>query len=211
VGEQLAQRLGYLYVDTGALYRAVAWLALERGVAVTDGEALAGLIERSSVVISRAVVDDGRQYTVTADGRDITWELRDTGVTRAVPPVASHPRVRHLLIEQMRHMAEVAGGVVMVGRDIGSVVLPKAELKIYLTASLEERASRRYAEMLARYRQGHGAEPPPLEVIAEDVKRRDASDHDNMLPASDALVIMSDNLSISQVLEVVFNTLEEAR
>jgi cytidylate kinase len=211
VGEQLAHKLGYLYVDTGALYRAVAWLALREDVELSDGTALAALIRHNSIEITRATVDDGRQYTVLTDHRDITWEIRSAEVARAVAPVASRSEVRQLLIEQMRHMANVAGGVVMVGRDIGSVVLPDAELKVYLTASLEERARRRYAEMLDRYHQGHGSEPPPLEVISEDVRKRDASDHDNMRPAPDAIVVMSDNLSVSQVVEVICNTMEEVR
>jgi cytidylate kinase len=211
VGEQLAHKLGYLYVDTGALYRAVAWLALRQQINIFAGPALAQLTRQAKIVISRSTLDDGRQYTVTANGQDVTWEIRSTEVTRAVPPVASHPEVRRLLIEQMRTMAQREQGVVMVGRDIGSVVLPDAELKVYLTASQEERAQRRYAEMLERYNQGKGAEPPPLPAIAEDINRRDASDHDNMRPAHDALVIMTDNLSVSQVLELIYSYLEETR
>ena len=211
VGEQLAHKLGYLYVDTGAMYRAVAWLALQRQIDILDGPALAKLTRQAAVVISRSTVDDGRQYTVTVDGQDITWALRSTDVTRAVPPVASHHEVRELLIAQQRDMALREQGVVMVGRDIGSVVLPDAELKIYLTASLEERAQRRYAEMLERYQHGQGVEPPPLTTITADVERRDAIDHDNMRPAHDALVIMTDHLNVAQVLEVNCSYLEETR
>ncbi len=211
VGEQLAHKLGYLYVDTGAMYRAIAWLALQRQIDIFDGPALAQLTRQAQVVISRSTVDDGRQYTVTVDGQDITWALRGTEVTRAVPPVASHHEVRELMRVQQRAMALREQGVVMVGRDIGSVVLPDAELKIYLTASLEERAQRRYAEMLERYQHGQGVEPPPLETITADVQRRDAIDHDNMRPAHDALVIMTDHLSVAQVLEVIYSYLEEPR
>ena len=211
VGEQLAHKLGYLYVDTGAMYRAVAWLALQQQIDILDGPALAQLTRQAKIVVSRSTVDDGRQYTVTVNGRDITWETRSTEVTRAVPPVSAHPEVRELLVAQQREMAQREQGVVMVGRDIGSVVLPDAELKIYLTASLEERAQRRHAELQERYNQGQGTEPPTLEIITEDVKRRDAIDHDNMRPAHDALVIMTDNLNVSQVLEVVCSFLEEPR
>lgn len=211
VGEQLAHKLGYLYVDTGAMYRAVAWLALQQQVDIFDGPALAQLTRQAKIVISRSTVDDGRQYTVTVDGQDITWALRSTEVTRAVPPVASHPEVRELLREQQRAMAQREQGVVMVGRDIGSVVLPDAELKIYLTATLEERAQRRHAEMLERYANGQGAEPPALATITADVQRRDTIDHDNMRPAHDALVIMTDHLSVSEVLEVIYSYLEEPR
>lgn len=211
VGEQLAHKLGYLYVDTGAMYRAVAWLALQQHIDIFDGPALAQLTRRAKIVISRATMDDGRQYTVTANSHDITWEIRETEVTRAVPPVSSHTEVRKLLVAQQRAMATREQGVVMVGRDIGSVVLPDAELKIYLTASLEERAQRRYTELLERYQQGKGTQPPSLETITADVKRRDAIDHDNMHPAHDALVIMTDNLSISQVLELIYSYLEAPR
>jgi cytidylate kinase len=193
------------------MYRAIAWLALQRQIDIFDGPALAQLTRQAQVVISRSTVDDGRQYTVTVDGQDITWALRGTEVTRAVPPVASHHEVRELMRVQQRAMALREQGVVMVGRDIGSVVLPDAELKIYLTASLEERAQRRYAEMLERYQHGQGVEPPPLETITADVQRRDAIDHDNMRPAHDALVIMTDHLSVAQVLEVIYSYLEEPR
>jgi CMP/dCMP kinase len=207
VGEQLAHTLGHLYVDTGAMYRAVAWQALQEQIDITNGVALEQLIRQTSIVISRPTVDDGRQYTVTVNGQDITWELRSTAVTRAVPPVSAHPEVRALLIAHQRDMAHEEQGVVMVGRDIGSVVLPDAELKIYLTASLEERAKRRHAEMLARHEQG--VELLDLPTVIEDISRRDANDHDNMRPAHDAIVIMTDNLNVSQVLEVIYSYLEE--
>src|SRR5260370_18482295 len=105
VGEQLAQTLGYLYVDTGAMYRAVAWLALHEQVDISDGETLAQLTKEAEIVISRPTIDDGRQYTVTVRGQDITWELRGAAVTRAVPPVSAHPQVRALLRAHQREMA----------------------------------------------------------------------------------------------------------
>jgi cytidylate kinase len=104
-------------------------------------------------------------------------------------------------------MSHEEQGLVMVGRDIGSTVLPDAELKIYLNASLEERARRRYAEMLER--KDRKTELPSLETVIDDISRRDASDHDNMRPAHDAIVIMTDNLSVPQVLEVIYSYLEE--
>lgn len=208
VGEQLARKLGYLYVDTGAMYRAVAWLALQRKIAVSDGPALARLAREAQIVISRPVIDDGRQYTVTVDGQDITWDLRSAEVTRTVPPASSHPEVRVVLRERQRAMARQDNGVVMVGRDIGSVVLPDAELKIYLTASLEERAKRRYTEMLQQQGSENITSLAREEVQAE-IKRRDEIDRDKMHPAHDAIVIMTDNLSVTQVLEVIYSYLEE--
>lgn len=207
VGEQLARKLGYLYIDTGAMYRAVAWLALREGVSVDDGPTLADLAERAEITIHHPHIEDGRQYTVTVDGQDVTWEIRSTAVTRAVPPVSAHPEVRAILIARQREMAYQQAGVVMVGRDIGPVVLPDAELKIYLTASVEERARRRYAELEERMGKDNPALPSFEEVLA-DIRRRDEIDKDNSRPAHDAIVIMSDGLSVQQVLEVIESLLE---
>lgn len=207
VGEQLAHHLGYLYFDTGAMYRAVAWLALQKHVSVDDGPALARLAEQADIVISRPQIDDGRQYTVTVNGRDITWEIRSAEVTRAVPPASSHPQVRAILRARQREIAYEHEGVVMVGRDIGAIVLPDAELKVYLTASLEERAKRRYAELEERLGSGNPA-LPTFEEVLEEIRQRDEIDREKMKPAHDAIVIMTDNLSVSQVLEVIESYLE---
>jgi cytidylate kinase len=208
IGEQLAKRLGYLYIDTGAMYRAVAWLALQEGVDINDGPALARLAQHAAIVISPPKIEDGRQYTVTVGGRDITWDIRSTPVTRAVPPVSAHPEVRAILIAQQRAMAREHDGIVMVGRDIGAVVLPDADLKIYLTASPEERARRRYAELIERLGK-QNPEPPSLEEVLVDIRRRDEIDRDNMRPAEDAIVIDTDDLGVPQVLEVISSHLEE--
>jgi CMP/dCMP kinase len=208
VGEQLAQRLGYLYIDTGAMYRAVAWLALQEGVDVNDGPALATLAQHAGIVISYPHIDDGRQYTVTVHGHDVTWDIRNAAVTRVVSPVSAHPEVRAILIAQQREMAKKVAGIVMVGRDIGAVVLPDADLKIYLTASLQERTRRRYAELVERMGEQNPTLPAMEEVLA-DIQRRDEIDHDNMRSAEDAIVIVTDNLSVPQVLEVICSYLEE--
>lgn len=208
IGEQLARKLGYLYIDTGAMYRALAWLALRERVGVDDGPALARLAEQTDISIHYPHIEDGRQYTVTVNGQDVTWEIRSTAVTRAVPPVSAHPEVRAILIARQREMAYRREGVVMVGRDIGAVVLPDAELKIYLTASVEERARRRYAELRERMGRNDSALPSFDEVLA-DIKRRDEIDKDNSRPASDAIIIMTDNFSVPQVLEVIERLLEE--
>jgi len=208
IGEQLARRLGYLYIDTGAMYRAVAWLALQEGVDVSDGPALAALAQHAGIVISHPHVDDGRQYTVTVHGQDITWDIRNAAVTRVVSPVSAHPEVRAILIAQQREMAKHIAGIVMVGRDIGAVVLPSADLKIYLTASLQERTRRRHTELVERLGEQNPTLPTMEEVLV-DIQRRDEIDHDNMRPAEDAIVIVTDNLSVPQVLEVICSYLEE--
>lgn len=208
IGELLAKRLGYLYIDTGAMYRAVAWLALREGVDINDGPALARLAHHADIVINHPHIHDGRQYTVTVRGRDATWDIRSAPVTRAVSIVSAHPEVRAILIARQRAMAQQKGGVVMVGRDIGAVVLPDAELKIYLTASLMERARRRYAE-LEQQQAAAGSSLPSLEEVVKDIARRDEIDRENSRPAPDAIVITTDNLSIPQVLEVIYSFLED--
>jgi len=208
VGEQLARHLGYLYIDTGAMYRAVAWLALQKGVNITDGPALTALAEHSGIIISHPHIDDGRQYTVTVHGQDVTWDIRSAEVTRIVSIVSAHKEVRSILIAQQRKMAQQHDGTVMVGRDIGAVVLPNADLKIYLTASLEERARRRFSELVERLGEDNPTLPKMKAVLA-DIQRRDEIDHDNMRPADDAIVIVTDNLSVAQVLEVICSYLEE--
>ncbi len=207
IGERLAERLGYLYIDTGAMYRAVTWLALKQGVDIHDGPALGELARHASIVISRPQVRDGRQYTVSVNGQDVTWDIRSPEVTGNVSTVSAHPEVRAILIAQQRAMAQQEG-VVMVGRDIGAVVLPDAQLKIYLTASLQERARRRYAELVERLGEGNPA-LPSIQDVLQDIERRDEIDRDNMRPAPDAIVIHTDHLSIQEVLQVIYRYLED--
>jgi CMP/dCMP kinase len=207
IGEQLARRLGYLYVDTGAMYRAVTWLALQTGVDIHDGPALGALARHAELVISQPEIADGRQYTVTIQGRDVTWDIRSPAVTSAVSTVSSHPEVRSVLIAQQRAIGHQEP-VVMVGRDIGAIVLPDAERKFYLTASLEERTRRRYAELVERLGESNSA-LPSLQEVMRDIERRDNSDRDHMQPAKDAIIIETDHLSIPEVLEVICRYLED--
>ena len=164
--------------------------------------------QHAGIVIAHPHIDDGRQYTVTVHGQDITWDIRNTEVTRVVSTVSAHTEVRAILIAQQREMAQQHDGTVMVGRDIGAVVLPDADLKIYLTASLQERARRRYSELVERLGE-HNPTLPKMEEVLADIQRRDEIDHDNMRPAEDAIVIVTDNLSVPQVLEVICSYLEE--
>lgn len=206
IGEQLAHHLGYVYIDTGAMYRALAWLALQKGISIHDAAALEKLAREANIEISRPLIDDGRQYTVTANGHDVTWDIRNAEVTRAVSPASSHSGVRTVIRQRQREMAQT-GNVVMVGRDIGAVVLPDAELKIYLTASAAERARRRYAEMVERQGAGNVA-LPPLEEVQRDIERRDFLDRENMRPAEDAVLITTDSLNVQQVLAEIYRLLE---
>jgi len=200
IGELLAQRLGYLYLDTGAMYRAVTWVALERGIDIADEQAITALAERVEINITRPTVDDGRQYTVYADGEDVTWQIRRPEVDANVSPVSAYPGVRQALTEQQRRIGR-RGRIVMMGRDIGTVVLPEADLKIYLGATAEERARRRHREILER-----GEEADFEEVLAA-MRRRDKIDSQRkaapLRPADDAIVIDTTELSIAEVLAKV--------
>lgn len=149
LGQKLAVELGYLYFDTGCLYRAVTVAALQRGLPLTDAAAMARLAAALDICVKPPNVKDGRQYTVLVDAMDVTWELRTPQTDASVSVVSAFPEVRRTLTDHMRAIAR-SGSVVMVGRDIGTVVLPDAPLKIYLDAGVDERARRRHAEILAR-------------------------------------------------------------
>ena len=200
IGGLLAERLGYLYFDTGVMYRAVTWAAIDRGIAVEDEAAVTSLAEQLQIDVTRPTVDDGRQYTILADGQDVTWEIRRPSVDRGVSPVSAYAGVRAALTAQQRRIAQ-QGRIVMVGRDIGTVVLPGADLKIYLDATLGERADRRYLETLAR------GEPADYHEVMASVRRRDEIDSGRALAplraADDAVVIDTTALGIQEVLERV--------
>lgn len=204
IGERVAQRLGCLYVDTGAFYRALTVIALAHNVSPEDGAALTALAQNVPIAILPPTVDDGRQYTVRADDQDITHELRTPAVERAVSLVSKHPPVREALIAQMRAMAQ-AQTVVMVGRDIGTTVLPHADLKIYLMTSIDERARRRHGDLVAQL----AAASPSYETVREDMARRDAIDQQQLHPAADAVVINNDHLQPEETVERILAILAE--
>ncbi len=196
LGRRLADALGYLFFDTGVMYRAVTWVMLERGVDVKDEPAVTRLAETVQIDVMPPSKEDGRPCDVLADGKDITWETRTPEVEAYVSPVSAYQGVRKALASQQRRIG-MRGKVVMVGRDIGTVVLPEAQLKIYLDASAEERARRRYLEILGR---GGKAE---YQAILEGVRMRDEIDsHRAFSPlraAPDAVVIDSDNMNADEV------------
>ncbi len=198
IGGRLAKELNYLYFDTGVMYRAITCVALAQGVPISDEDAVGQLAEEVNLDVFSPTVDDGRDVTVLADGEDITPELRRPEVDRAVSPVSAYRRVREALTLQQRRIGQ-AGRVVMVGRDIGTVVLPGADLKIYLDASLRVRAHRRYLECSARGQQTTEDE------VAEQLRRRDQFDssrqHAPLSVAPDAILVDSTSLTIEQVME----------
>jgi cytidylate kinase len=199
LGQKLAQALGYLYFDTGVMYRAVTWLALRRGLEIGDEAAITTLAQQTHIDVRPPSVQDGRAYDVIVDGQDITWDIRRPDVDGNVSPVSAYAGVRKALSAQQRRIGK-RGNVVMVGRDIGTVILPKAELKIYLDASVEERARRRYEELRQRN------EPADYEHILQAMRKRDQIDSHRKVaplrPAEDAHILYSDGLDANQVLEL---------
>jgi cytidylate kinase len=200
VGEIVAQRIDGVYFDTGVLYRALTLLALEKGIAAENASKLAELAATMDVRIARPSIDDGRQADVILAGRDVSQSLRTPSIDQNVSAVSAHGQVRAALLEQQRRIAR-SGRVVMVGRDIGTVVLPDADLKIFLDATPEERARRRCVQLEEM------GQAQPYEDILADMKRRDRIDSERdvapLRPASDAIVLNSDPLTIEQVADQI--------
>lgn len=198
IGGRLAREYGYLYLDTGVMYRAVAAAALARGIPIADEAAVTALAEQIEIQVMAPTVADGRDVTVLVDGADMSWEIRRPEVEQAVSPVSAYRGVRQAMVAQQRRIA-AAGPVVMVGRDIGTVVLPAADLKIYLDAALVERAKRRHRERLAR-----GEEADFDQVLAE-LRRRDEIDsrrqHSPLAVAPDAIIIDSTTMTVEEVMQ----------
>ncbi|RNC28044.1 MAG: Cytidylate kinase [Candidatus Dichloromethanomonas elyunquensis] len=195
VARKVAESLGYCYLDTGAMYRAVAYKALVEGISLDDEQAVTNLAQNTNVCFNRG---DGR--SVFCDGRNITTHIRSTEVSRAVSVVAAYPGVRERLVHLQRQEA-AKGSVVMDGRDIGTYVLPEAEVKIYLTASEEERARRRYLENL------QAGKVSSLEEVLEDIQQRDRLDSEReyapLKPAADAYILDTTGLPAEQVAEKI--------
>ena len=200
IGKRLADSLGYLFFDTGVMYRAVTWLAIQRGVNLRDETAVTRLAEETPIEVAPASQSDGRACDVLIEGRDITWEARGPQIDANVSVVSAYAGVRAALSKQQRRIGQ-RGQVVMVGRDIGTVVLPEADLKIYLDASAEERARRRYDEIIAR-----GGEADYEEILSK-VRNRDHIDSTRAVaplrPAKDAVLIDSDRMNAEEVFEKV--------
>ncbi|MCP4167348.1 MAG: (d)CMP kinase [Chloroflexi bacterium] len=200
VGDGVARRLGFLFFDTGAMYRAVTYAAHTRHIAIEDEGRVSALAEQLHIDVVPSTVDDGRQYTVLVDAEDVTWALRSSVVDTYVSMVSAYPRVRTALTKQQHRIAQ-QGNVVMVGRDIGTVVYPEAPLKIYLDASPEIRASRRHKESLAR------SQPADYQAILSGVLARDEIDSSRKTAplriAGDAVVLDTDQHTVAEVIDRV--------
>jgi CMP/dCMP kinase len=200
LGLKLARALGYLFFDTGVMYRAITWLALQRGMNVRDEAAITALAEKTQIDVAPASKSDGRAGDVLVEGQDITWEIRRRKVDANVSIISAYRGVRSALSQQQRRIGQ-RGRVVMVGRDIGTVVLPEADLKIYLDASAEQRARRRYDEIIAR-----GAQADYNEILTKVIERDRIDSTRDVAPlraAEDAVVLNSDKFTADEVFEQV--------
>jgi len=198
VARVVSTRLGYRHVDTGAMYRAVAWKALQEGLSLEDESALAALAERAVIVANNGVV--------TIDGQDVTRAIRTPEIDRAAAATARLPGVRAALVARQRELGQ-GGGVVMEGRDVGTVVFPQADIKIYLDASPEERARRRASDPAHT-----GGREGSLSSVASDLQARDRSDTTRsvspLIVAPDAVLIDTTTLGIPEVVDRVIEIVE---
>lgn len=196
VGSRLAESLSYLFFDTGIMYRAVTWIALNHDMDLKNEAAMTELAQNAQIDVRQPSQKDGRASDVVVGGKDVTWDVRSADVDANVSLVSAYAGVRQALSEKQRNIG-LRGRVVMVGRDIGTVVLPEADLKVYMDASAEERARRRYDEIIER-----GGKADYDEILSKMVER-DRLDSTRAVaplrPADDAVIIQTDELSEDQV------------
>jgi cytidylate kinase len=194
IAERVARALGFRYLDSGALYRLVAWRALEAGVSTGDEAALTALANSMEPEFA-----DGR---IEMDGRDVTDAIRSEDVSRAASQVAVHPRVRQALLDLQRGRRE-APGLVADGRDMGTVVFPDATLKVYLTASVDARAERRHKQLIDK------GFPANIHTLSQELRARDQRDSERtaspLKPAEDAYQLDSSALTIEEVVAQVLD------
>ena len=202
ISKVVAKKLGYLYIDTGAMYRGITWALLNAGISIDDVDAVEAAL--SKIQLELRVEETG--LSVWVNGTDVSQDIRTQYVTSHVSQVAAQKAVRTKLVEMQRHMAS-AGGVILDGRDIGSVVLPNAELKVYLTASVETRGHRRWLEL-------KDSENISLEEVCRTVAERDAMDMNRkespLVCVDDAVVVETDYLSIEETVQTLIDLIRKA-
>jgi cytidylate kinase len=202
VGLRIAEDLGFIFLDTGIMYRAVTLAALKKELDIENGELISQLAGQIDIEIKRPSKSDGRVNDIFLDGEDVSWQIKDAQVNDKVSQVSTYAGVRNAMTDQQRKIAQ-QGNIVMVGRDIGTVVLPNANYKFFLNASVEERARRRFAEDLSRGKE------MKLEDILENLRSRDLLDSSRsiapLLAADDAIIIETDRKTLDQVVEEIRN------
>ncbi len=199
---RLAQKLGYIYIDTGAMYRAATLAVLQENVDIHNEQAVLACVKKHRISIQAQA--DG-QHTFL-DDQDVTHLLRSSAINRTISLISSYPEVRRVMVEQQRRLAQ-KGGVVMDGRDIGTVVLPDADLKVFMVASIKERARRRLAELKEQ------GEQVTLDQVEEEIRRRDRLDATRseapLKKAEDARELDTSRLTIDQQVEIIYNWAKE--
>jgi len=206
IAQWIAARLGYLYFDTGVMYRAVTLAALCRGIEIDDEVEVTRIAQNVEIELQSPSVDDGRTNTILLDSEDVSWEIRSPLVEASVSQVSMYPGVRDAMTSRQREIG-LRGNVVMAGRDIGTVVLPEADLKIYLDATVEERARRRFAESVLR------GEDISYEDLLSSMRERDRLDSTRdcapLRAAEDAVVMDTTELSIDEVAQQIMDLIGE--
>jgi cytidylate kinase len=206
--ERLAAELGYLYFDTGVMYRAVTLAALNLYGTIEDEEKVSALTKEITIDVQPPSVEDGRKFDVLLDGVDVTWDIRSPRVTVNVSPVSAYPCVRKELTAKQRLIGD-RENVVMVGRDIGTVVMPDADVKFFVDASAEVRAKRRYDEVVAR------GETADYDEMLVAIKRRDKIDSTRkvapLVAAEDAIMIMNNDCTKEEVVEIMLKAIKEKK
>ena len=202
VTRRVAQKLGLLYLDTGAMYRAVTWLVMESGIAIDDQDAIAFLVKDVNIELTSPKAAD-LPTVVHIDGQEVTTAIRTPQVTAQVSQIAAQAAVREKLVEMQKQSGE-KGGIIAEGRDIGTNVFPDAELKIFLTASVTERAKRRWQDL-----QNQGHSDINIEQLAQDIQRRDEQDSKRAIAplkkADDAIELITDDLTIEEVIQKIID------
>ena len=203
VAKLVADQLGYLYIDTGAMYRAVTWLVVQNGISPSDEAAIIEIVRTAKILLKPGDKSSRQLARVFVNGKEITKQIRTQEITKLVSPLSAIPAVRAYLVEQQRNMSR-QGAVVLDGRDIGTVVLPDAEIKIFLTASPEVRAQRRFRELKA-----FGDETVDFDTLLKDIVERDERDSNRAIAplcmADDAVLILTDNMLIDEVVSHIIN------
>jgi cytidylate kinase len=203
VAKRIADVLEYLYIDTGAMYRAATWLIVQQNINLDDHAAIATAVAKSKIELRPG--DAEEKIHVFVNGEEVTKQIRSQNITKLVSPLAAIGAVREQLVEQQRQLA-ISGGVVLDGRDIGTVVLPDANVKIFLTASADVRAHRRLAELHAL------GETADYDSLLRDIIERDQRDSNREIAplrmADDAVLILSDNMSVDDVVAHIIKLCE---
>jgi len=206
IGKKLASLLGFLFLDTGVMYRAVTWAILNKGIQPSNEKEVTELANKIEIQIRQPTIDDGRMNDILVDEVDVTWKIRLPAVNNNVSEISQYAGVREILTKKQREIAK-GKNIIMVGRDIGTVVLPSANVKIFLEASVSERAQRRFREEELR-----GSKVSFGEIL-RNVQHRDLIDTTRtiapLIPAGNALIIKTDGKTVEEVASEIFEVVSE--